>query len=72
MLLLVLTRGKISAKKLQLELGVTYKTAWRMSTDIKQLMAQNNGDLLLEKKEVFSLSFFKTLEIHVVEKQQSS
>lgn len=40
------TRGEITIKQLQRELGVTYKTAWRMYRSIYELMEMNNGDLL--------------------------
>src|SRR6266567_1845925 len=40
------SRDSLSVKQLQRELGVTYKTAWRMHKHIKTLMEQNNGDLL--------------------------
>ena len=45
MFLMASTRTGISAKQLERELGVTYKTAWRMFHQIRKLMAQ--GDLKL-------------------------
>lgn len=54
--LMAQTRAGISAKQLQRELGVTYKTAWRMFKQIRTLMADNNGtplDGIVEVDETF-------------------
>ncbi len=39
------TRNGVAAKELQRQLGVTYKTAWRMADEIRKHMAQVDGDL---------------------------
>ena len=45
MYLMASTRCGISAKQLERELGVTYKTAWRMFNKIRSLMVQDDAPL---------------------------
>jgi transposase len=45
MFLISSTRCGISAKQLERELGVTYKTAWRMFHQVRKLMADDTGML---------------------------
>lgn len=45
-------RSGISAKQLQRELGVTYKTAWRMFKQIRILMSDTSGNQLTGVVEV--------------------
>lgn len=53
MYLMTSTRCGISAKQLERELGVTYKTAWRMCNLIrKELMYQDDGDTLSGEVEM--------------------
>jgi transposase-like protein len=44
MFLFCATRNGVSAKELQRQLGVTYKTAWRMGHEIRKYMAYVDGD----------------------------
>ena len=70
------TRGTISCKQLERELGVTYKAAWRMHNNIRKFMGQNNSDLLkdpeIEKYRERKWVFFNKLEIKVIQKQEES
>jgi transposase-like protein len=45
--LFVKSRSGVSAKELQRQLGVTYKTAWRMGHEIRKHMADVDGDNML-------------------------
>jgi len=54
MFLMINTRSGISAKQLERELGVTYKTAWRMFHQVRKLMAdmdfeQLDGDVEIDE-----------------------
>jgi len=53
--LMAQTRGGISAKQLERELGVTYKTAWRMAKQIRTLLDEDDGPLkgVVEVDETF-------------------
>lgn len=42
MYLMTATRNGVSAKELQRQLGVTYKTAWRIGHEIRKLMSERN------------------------------
>ena len=44
MFLFTTTRHGVPAKELQRQLGVTYKTAWRMGHEIRKYMAELDGD----------------------------
>lgn len=44
MYLFTTTRHGVSAKELQRQLGVTYKTAWRMGHEIRKYMGKVDGD----------------------------
>src|SRR4051794_33214227 len=44
MFLFTTTRNGVAAKRVERELGVTYKTAWRMCHEIRKYMARLDGD----------------------------
>jgi transposase len=44
MFLFTTTRNGVAAKRVQREIGVTYKTAWRMCHEIRKYMGQIDGD----------------------------
>lgn len=50
--LMASTRCGIAAKQLERELGVTYKTAWRMFKQIRTMLADENADPLSGKVEI--------------------
>ena len=55
MYLMTATRSGVSAKELERQLGVTYKTAWRMAHQIRLLMAGNGEKLkgVIEADETY-------------------
>jgi transposase len=67
------TRAEITIKQLQKELGVTYKTAWRIYTSLRYLMEDNEGDLLKDPAErdykEHKWVFFNKLQFTFVQKQ---
>jgi transposase len=50
--LMASTRCGIAAKQLERELGVTYKTAWRMFKQIRSMLSEDNGNPLGGKVEM--------------------
>ena len=44
MYLFTTTRHGVAAKELQRQLGVTYKTAWRMGHELRKYMAEVDGE----------------------------
>ena len=55
MYLMSVTKSGISAKQLERELGVTYKTAWRMMMKIRSLMNDEDEDMLQGAVEIDEL-----------------
>ena len=76
MFLMTHTRAGISARLLQNELGVTYKTAWRIRARIYAQMEKNEGDLLSEawdtgEAKVHKWVFFNKIHLTMVEKREA-
>ncbi len=55
--LMTQTRGGISAKQIQRETGVTYKTAWRMCTEVRKRLGENGIASFAGKIEVDESDF---------------
>ncbi len=51
--LMAQTRGGISAKQIQRETGVTYKTAWRMCKQVRNMLFENSKSLNGEVDESY-------------------
>lgn len=70
--LMTSTRADMSAKNLQRELRVSYKTAWRIYASLRKLMEQNNGDLLSieERGNIFHWTLFNKLEFKITQKKE--
>src|ERR687894_90784 len=47
MFLFTASRNGVSAKEIQRQIGVTYKTAWRMGREIRKYMGYVDGDFPL-------------------------
>ncbi len=65
MYLFTTTRSGVSAKELERQLGVTYKTAWRMGHKIREYMATVDGDDKLDGLDKLGeeiISFIKELK----------
>jgi transposase len=65
--LMTQTRGNMPTRILKEELGVTYKTAWRVRNNIYKLMQLNKGNLLTDT-QISKWVIFNTIELKVVRK----
>ena len=73
MYLMASTRCGISAKQLERELGVTYKTAWRIAHQIRMLMEEDshdlNGPVEMDETYVGGVGSPKTVVTGIVERK---
>lgn len=69
--LFTVTRHGVSGKELQRQLGVTYKTAWRMGHKIREHMANTDGDFMLSGHVEIDESYFggKASNMHADKKE---
>lgn len=67
MYLMTSTRNGVSAKELERQLGVTYKTAWRMGHQIRKLMANTGKEMIsgiVEADETYIGGLAKNRHFH--------
>ncbi len=69
--LMAQTRAGISAKQLERELGVTYKTAWRIFSQIRKLMA-TDGNILTGDVEIDEAYFHPNPQKRTTAKSHNS
>lgn len=50
MFLMTCSRNGVSSKEVQRILGVTYKTAWRMTKKIREMMSRDEDDMLFDER----------------------
>ena len=63
MYLMASTRCGISAKQIQRETGVTYKTAWRMFRQIRSLLSETDMQLEGEAIEIDEMYYGGTVKV---------
>ena len=65
------TNGHISVKTLQKELGVTYKTAWRIKHQAMRSISPSHSEEYAEVRQIHRWRFLKHFEFSVSEGEQS-